>query len=59
MDLAPAERSAPEELERRLAACVGCAYLSRSHTCLMCGCLVRLRALVAAARCPHPEGMGW
>ena len=53
------QRSSPEVEARRLAGCRDCEYLSGYGTCLMCGCLVRVRAVHAAARCPHPIQGRW
>ena len=59
LGLAAGELCPPTEADRRLAACLACEYLAAAETCLMCGCLVRLRVLYAALRCPHPAKAAW
>jgi hypothetical protein len=43
----------------RLDACASCLQFAYGTTCLQCGCLVRVRALLASGACPHPGGNRW
>ncbi|MBT3291167.1 MAG: hypothetical protein HN849_12225 [Victivallales bacterium] len=43
----------------RLALCRACPDLRYGTTCMHCGCLVDIRARLAAARCPHPRKPRW
>ncbi len=47
---------APEgEAGRRIAICASCPDLLYGSTCRHCGCLVEIRARLAAQDCPAPE----
>jgi hypothetical protein len=49
-----------EELyQKRLAHCKTCASLQYGTTCKHCGCLVEIRAKLAAANCPYPYEPRW
>lgn len=43
------------EAERRLAVCCACPDLLYGSTCRWCGCLVEVRARLAAYACPAPS----
>jgi hypothetical protein len=43
----------------RLAACKACSDLAGGYTCKHCGCLVQIRAKLAAKSCPSPDGAKW
>jgi len=43
----------------RLAACRACPDLRYGTTCQHCGCLVEIRAHLAAGCCPSPGGSRW
>ena len=43
----------------RLAACRACPNLDYGTTCRHCGCLVDVRARLAAKHCPDPTGARW
>ena len=43
----------------RLAACDRCADLQYGTTCRHCGCLVVVRARLAAKHCPSPAAAAW
>ena len=49
------ERSAPETVEERLAACRACGHL-RQGTCGLCGCYVEHRAERKKSTCPDVPG---
>jgi hypothetical protein len=42
------------EQGRRLAICAACPDLAYGTTCRHCGCLVEVRARIAAKACPAP-----
>ncbi|GIQ67908.1 hypothetical protein DUZ99_04865 [Xylanibacillus composti] len=48
-----------EQYKARLEACSHCPDLIESHTCRFCGCIVKVRAKLAARTCPHPGGSMW
>ncbi len=48
-----------EEYERRLAACRRCEKLEYGSTCMLCGCVVQVRAYLADGRCPYPKRSKW
>jgi hypothetical protein len=48
-----------EEYQRRLALCKTCASLQYGTTCLHCGCIVEIRAKLAAFHCPYPYDPKW
>ncbi|WP_309119675.1 DUF6171 family protein [Paenibacillus sp.] len=45
--------------EERLARCRACPKLIDGHTCVVCGCLVRITAKLKEKRCPMPGGAKW
>ena len=55
----PGELLEPEAAEARLASCRSCAELEYGTTCRHCGCLVELRARLAAKHCPRPGQPAW
>lgn len=48
-----------DEYARRMAACRTCDAFQFGTTCRWCGCLMAVKAKLAAARCPAPEGSRW
>jgi len=48
-----------EEYARRMEACRACGAFQFGTTCRWCGCLMAVKAKLAAARCPAPEGSRW
>lgn len=59
LNLRPGERAESEAYRNRLEACAECVHLRYGTTCMQCGCLVRVRALLASSRCPNPSGSLW
>jgi hypothetical protein len=59
LGLRPDERASDAVFLKRLAACDACEHLKLGTTCMQCGCLVRVRALIASSRCPAPSGNRW
>lgn len=45
--------------EERLNQCNNCEYMQYGTTCLQCGCIIQVRALLADKECPHPKRSGW
>ncbi len=43
----------------RLAACMDCDKLEYGSTCMLCGCIVQVRALLKDGRCPYPGKPRW
>jgi hypothetical protein len=43
----------------RLDKCMNCEYLQYGTTCMQCGCIVQVRALLYDKNCPHPKGSIW
>lgn len=48
-----------EEYQRRLALCRSCDSLQYGTTCIHCGCIVEIRAKLAASHCPYPYDPKW
>ncbi|MFY9569534.1 MAG: DUF6171 family protein [Acetivibrionales bacterium] len=48
-----------EEYQQRLALCKSCDSLQYGTTCIHCGCIVEIRAKLAASRCPYPYDPKW
>jgi len=47
-------RTPENEYEARLAACSACDQL-QNGTCMLCGCLVEMRAMRRDMHCPTPK----
>jgi hypothetical protein len=48
-----------EEYAHRMASCQSCDAFQFGTTCRWCGCLMAVKAKLAAARCPAPQGSKW
>jgi hypothetical protein len=48
-----------EEYMSRLKQCSTCKYLKYATTCLQCGCIVQVRALLEDKDCPCPGVDKW
>lgn len=48
-----------EEYQKRLVHCQTCTSLQYGTTCKHCGCLVEIRAKLAASKCPYPYAPKW
>ena len=44
---------------KRLSECGKCSHLEYKTTCMLCGCLVALRAKLATGTCPFPKASKW
>lgn len=55
----PQAVAADGEYARRLSCCRACPELLDGTTCRHCGCLVAVRAKLAAQECPDPAGSRW
>ncbi len=47
------------EYGRRLKICEGCEKLEDGATCMLCGCVMQVRAYLADGKCPYPKGGRW
>lgn len=45
--------------EARVAQCSNCSNLQYKTTCMVCGCVVQVRAKLLNNTCPHPQGSLW
>ena len=48
-----------EEYERRLRVCGDCEKLEYGSTCMLCGCVVAVRAMLSDGKCPYPKNSKW
>ena len=48
-----------EEFERRFAICEQCEKLEDGVTCMLCGCVMQVRARLLDGKCPYPKGGRW
>lgn len=48
-----------ELYNKRLAQCSDCKYLEYNTTCMQCGCIVQVRALLEEKSCPQPGKTRW
>ncbi len=47
------------EYERRFAVCLDCEKLEYGSTCMLCGCIMQVRARLADGKCPYPGKGKW
>lgn len=53
-------RLVPEkEYERRFSICSRCEHFFYGSTCMLCGCVMQVRARLSDGRCPAPKGGFW
>lgn len=45
--------------EERLNQCHNCDNLLYDTTCMQCGCIIQVRALLEDKDCPHPNKSRW
>lgn len=43
----------------RIAACMQCEKLEYDSTCMLCGCVVQVRAMLRDGKCPYPKNKKW
>ena len=48
-----------EEYARRFVICEQCEKLEDGATCMLCGCVMQVRARLADGKCPYPKGGRW
>jgi len=48
-----------EVYKDRISKCLSCESLDYGTTCRFCGCLVQIKAKLAAAKCPCPGNPRW
>lgn len=53
------EAASDQQYMARLERCNSCPSLQYETTCCHCGCLVAVRARLAASTCPFPAGSRW
>lgn len=47
------------EFERRYSICRECEKLEYGSTCMLCGCVVQVRARLENGKCPYPKHGKW
>ena len=47
------------EFERRFEICKACEKLEDGATCMLCGCVMQVRARLYDGKCPFPKGGRW
>ena len=50
---------AEDEFERRFGICQNCEKLEYGTTCMLCGCVMQVRARLADGKCPYPKNRKW
>lgn len=48
-----------ETCNNRISACMQCEKLEYGSTCMLCGCVVQVRARLRDGRCPYPKNNKW
>ena len=48
-----------EEYARRFKICKKCEKLEDGATCMLCGCVMQVRARLSDGKCPYPKGGRW
>ena len=48
-----------DEYARRFAVCEACEKLEDGATCMLCGCVMQVRARLSDGKCPYPKGGRW
>ena len=48
-----------ETYNKRLSICRECDKLEYGCTCMLCGCIVNVRAVMADGKCPYPKKSKW
>lgn len=48
-----------DEYERRFSICRACEKLEYGSTCMLCGCVMQVRARLLDGKCPYPKGGRW
>ena len=43
----------------RIAVCMRCEKLEYGSTCMLCGCVVQVRAMLRDGKCPYPKNKKW
>ena len=43
----------------RIAACMQCEKLEYGSTCMLCGWVVQVRAMLRDGKCPYPKNKKW
>lgn len=45
--------------QQRLAQCLDCSHLRYGTTCMLCGCIVQVKAKYKTGSCPYPGKSRW
>lgn len=45
--------------KERLEICHSCEKLEYGSTCMLCGCIINVRAVMAEGKCPYPKHPKW
>lgn len=48
-----------EEYEHRLSICTNCEKFEYNSTCILCGCVMQVRAMLFDGKCPYPKNPKW
>lgn len=48
-----------DEYARRLGICGECEKLEYGSTCMLCGCVMQVRAMLKDGKCPYPKQRKW
>jgi len=43
----------------RLQQCLNCEHLQYGTTCMICGCIVQVKAKIKTSTCPDPDHSRW
>ena len=49
----------PDEYLERLNICSECTSLEYGTTCMQCGCIVQIKAIIQKEKCPYPRNSKW
>lgn len=45
--------------QKRIAVCEGCEKFEYGSTCMLCGCVMQVRARLSGGKCPYPGKSRW
>ena len=48
-----------EEYKRRFNICKDCDRFEYGSTCMVCGCVMQVRARLSDGKCPYPKNRKW
>ena len=47
------------EYEKRIGICMDCDKFEYGSTCMLCGCVMQVRARLKDGKCPYPKQKKW